>query len=790
MNQVAQISSPTQHGFKFPGALAQPAFISLLLAVITLFVFWPVYRFDFLNYDDHDYVTVNSHVQAGLTKQNIIWAFRESHSANWHPLTWISHMLDVQVFGKGAAGPHAINLLFHVANTLLLFLLLRRLTTSTWRSALVAALFALHTLHVESVAWIAERKDVLSAFFFIFTLLAYTKYVEVKEGSHAQARECSPPHVSRFAFHAAFFYLLALTCFALGLMSKPMLVTLPFVLLLLDYWPLRRLELVHHSTTTPPLQSTDGAEGTALRPSLLALLLEKLPFFLLCAASSIVTLVVQKQGGAVVSLTHSSLSARIGNALVSYVRYLGKTVWPTALATPYPPGRHWPILLIISSALFLILLTFAAWKLRRTHPYILVGWLWFLGTLVPVIGLVQVGEQAMADRYMYLPSIGLFIIFVWGLYGVLRQWPLPQFAFFAFAALLLIPLGLRTRDQLAYWQNSETLFRHAIAVSKKNWVAFYNLGSFLDDKGRFDEAIQQYQKALEIDPGNRDPLNNIGWDLAAKGKYAEAVPYFEQALKAQPGFFEAHYNLGKAYEKLGKIQEANEHYRKVLIAKPDHAAALNNLADAMASRGQFAEAIPFYQASLKAKPEEPVPHYDYANALSRLGRTDDAIDQYRTAVQLKPDYAQARNDLGIALARKGKLDEAIGQLRLAGKYKPQDPSFVCNLGKLLFSAHKLDDAIQAYQQALNLDSDYADAHNALGSALATKGDLDQAIIHFEKALRTRPDNPSTHFNLGKALATKGKPQDAIQHYNEALRLNPNFAPARQELQALSSKSVQ
>jgi tetratricopeptide (TPR) repeat protein len=785
MNHVEPTSVQAEvEGFRhlpqFGAKLFHPSIICLLLAIITLLVFWPVHRFEYVNYDDRDYVTANKHVETGLNVQNIIWAFRESHSANWHPLTWLSHMVDVSVFGKNPGPAHLVNLAFHITNTLLLFILLRRLTQLTWAGTLVAALFALHPLHVESVAWIAERKDVLSGMFFMLTLLSYGNYAKSADSQLILGKDDAPGaprhfyQLSRTLAGSIFrngWYTLSLLCFGFGLMSKPMLVTLPFVLLLLDFWPLQRF----------------AGASTPSRRALLVL--EKFPFFVLSAGSALVTFLVQRQGGAIASLARSPLPARLANALVSYARYLEKTIWPTNLATPYPPGRHWPLGIVFAAGLLLLVLSLVSWKMRTKRPYITVGWFWFIGTLVPVIGLIQVGEQAMADRYMYLPSLGLFIMLAWALQEISAQLSLPALLNVSIAALAFLGLSLRTRNQLVHWQNSETLFRHTITVSPNNWVAHYNLANYLDDAGHFDEAIKNYLMALEIDPGNRDPLNNIGWDLAAKGDYYGAITYFQKALQAQPNFFQAHYNIGKAYEKLGKLNEASEHYRQVLVARPDHVEALNSLASAMSSRAAFSESLPFYEASLKVNPKAPLIQYDYANALAKVGRTDEAIEHYRATIHLKPDHAQAYNDLGIALARKGRIDEAIAQLRLAVKHKPNDPSFLCNLGKLLFSQHKTDEAIQLYRQAIKNNSEYVDAHNALGSALAMNGNLDDAILQFENAARLQPNNPATHFNLGRAFADKGKTQDAIDQFKEALRLNPNFAPAKQAIRALEDKSV-
>lgn len=803
MTEPAPITPPPPGGDPRPPAglprlAARPAWISLLLAAATLLVYYPVGWFDFVNLDDSVYVSSNTNVQKGLTLDGLAWALSTSHAGNWHPMTWVSHMFDAQVFGPGPAGPHVVNLLFHVANTLLLFGLLRRLTGAVWRSALVAALFALHPLHVESVAWISERKDVLSAFFFLLTLWAYACYAQKSEGrtrksegnSKLEIRATEPKgyepsagdplHASRgtppiFHLPSSIFYHLSLLFFALGLMSKPMLVTVPFLLLLLDYWPLRRF----------------GLETQDSRPkTLLPLLREKIPFFLLSAGSCVVTFMAQRKGGAVQSLAQMSLGPRLENTPVAYARYLGKTLWPEGLATPYPRAEHWPLIQVLLAIALLVALTLGAIWLGRRFRFVGVGWLWFVGMLVPVIGLVQVGEQSMADRYSYLPLIGLFVILAWGAGEACERWRWPKAACAGAAGLALVACAATTRRQIGHWQDSETLYRRALAVTRKNWVACYNLGWYFDEEGRIDEALQFYRQATEVEPRNPDPFNNIGVALVAKKQYAEAIPYFERALKAEPGFYEAHNNIGKALEELGKLDEAIREYRLVLEKKPGHVSALNNLGNALSRKGQFAEAMHYYEASLRAKPDQATAHYGLASALARLGQTEAAINHYEQVLRRNPNNATAHNDLGLVLARKGNLDEAIQHFREAVRSKPDDPDLLCNLGRTLAGRQKLEEAIPLYLQALRIAPTNANAHVALGQALAAAGKLDDAVAHFQEGVRLRPDNPSAHLNLGRALAAQGKSEEAIRHYNEALRLRPNYPQARQELQAITAEKPQ
>ena len=564
-----------------------PWLVLLLLAAATLLAYWPVFHCLFLNFDDPDYVTDNWVVQRGLTLHGLAWAFITSHAANWHPLTWLSHMLDCQLFGLSPAAHHATNLLFHTLNSLLLFGLLKRMTGALWRSALVAALFALHPIHVESVAWISERKDVLSTFFGLLTLWAYVRYVEQSKVQSPKSKAAGGPaaHLaSRFPFHVSRFYLLSLLLFACSLMSKPMLVTLPFLLLLFDYWPLNRFQKTQVPLRSPPL---------ILHPSSF-ILLEKLPFLALSAASSIVTLVVQREAGAISELSTLPVGARLANASVSYVRYIGKILWPDNLAVCYPLVRwgHWQI---IGACLFVLVISLLALWAAPRRPYLAVGWLWFLGALVPVIGVVQVGAQSMADRYGYIPSIGLFIALSWGAHDLLGRWRVSPLVLGSASAGILLACAWLTAGQLRYWQDSVSLFTRSLAVAGDNALghiklgeslmqqhkfaeakahflsalqtsaqtasAHYQLGVLLQAQGQPAEAITHWRIALQLEPTWLPVVNNLAWTLAicrdpACRNPADAVRLAEQASAADPGNFSFFDTLGAAYAAVGRYAEA------------------------------------------------------------------------------------------------------------------------------------------------------------------------------------------------------------------------------------------
>ena len=686
--------------------LRRPGFLCLALAVTTLAVFLPVAWQGFVNYDDSDYVTENAHVQSGLKWDNVVWAFKTGHASNWHPLTWLSHMLDCQLFGLKAGGPHLVSVGFHIANTLLLFLLLRRMTGALWRSILVAALFALHPLHVESVAWASERKDVLSAFFFLLTIWAYARYAEV-QSPKPKVQSPGPPsthHVSRFTFHASRFYLLSLSFFALGLISKPMLVTMPFVLLLIDYWPLRR----------------PGASSRESQPVAgLLLLLEKVPFFLLSVASCVITFLVQRKGGAV--STALTLDERIANALVSYARYIGKMFWPKNLSILYPHPGHWLAWQVMVSAGLLLAVSAAVILMARRRPYLAVGWLWFCGTLVPVIGLIQVGIQSMADRYTYVPLIGLFIMLVWGVEELIPVRPWRGRALAIGAALLLATCGYLTERQIRFWRDSEALFGHAVKVTRDNYLAYNNLGFYLSGKGRVAEAMENYRQALKINSAYEDALNNLGYALAGQKKYAEAIPLYQAALRVRPKHAEVHNNLGNALSETGKIDEAIQHYLIALEQKPDHADAHNNLGIALAMKGRLDEAIAHFHEAIRCKPSYASAHSNLGNAFAVQHKLDAAIQEYQESLRLKPDDAQAHNNLGNALAEQGKVEAAI----------------------------------EHYGQALRLNADNPEAHFNLALALLHQGKGEDAVAHIKEALRLRPDYAEAQAQLRSLL---GRPQ--------------------------------
>jgi tetratricopeptide (TPR) repeat protein len=527
--------------------------LAILLLVATFGTYWQVQNNDFIYFDDPSYVTQNRPVKAGLTKDSLAWAFCTFHASNWHPLTWLSHMLDCQLYGLNPAGHHLTSLFFHLANTLLLFLVLRESTGRRWPSFLVAGLFALHPLHVESVAWVSERKDVLSTFFWMLTILTYIRYVQ------------------RPTFHL---YLLTLFLFVCGLLAKPMLVTLPFVLLLFDYWPLGRIR----SGVRYPIKLAQGNLYGAPMPTS-HLVWEKIPFFVLAAASSIVTFLAQAEGRAIQSLDAIPLQARIFNAVFSYLRYMAKALWPNDLAVFYPhPGNTLGSWVALGSALILIFFTILVLRQALSRPYLTVGWFWFLGTLVPVIGLIQVGMQAMADRYTYIPLVGLFVVAAWGLADLLEKIRFHRSLSVLFTAVILCAFILVTWQQVKYWQDTLSLFHRALKVTKDNYAAHFVIARVEGERGTMDRAFFHYNKAVEIHPAFVAMMHNrVGYHLAEQGQLEAAVAQFTKALEIRSDYASAHNNLGVVLARKGQLDEAIVQFSEALKISPRYGKAQDNM---------------------------------------------------------------------------------------------------------------------------------------------------------------------------------------------------------------------
>jgi tetratricopeptide (TPR) repeat protein len=712
-----------------------------MLALVTLVVYWPITHHDFTNFDDDGYITGNPHINSGLSWPNIRWGFEHVNAGFWIPLTWISHMVDCQLFGLNPGGHHLTNLLFHITNTLLLFLLLNKLTGALWRSTFVAALFAWHPLHVESVAWACERKDVLSAFFWMLTLLAYTRYAQKQgagiKGQAAGGVMCTTKtHDPSSSLHppSSFFYGLALFFFACGLMSKPMVVTLPFVLLLLDFWPLERFR----------------AQGSGFRVQNVAwLIMEKIPFFTLAAAGSVVTFFTAKVGGAV---STDTFSYRLANVLWAYVRYISKNFWPVDLAVIYTFQSQRLVALAVIAALLLAMCSGAFIFMARRGPYLLTGWFWFLGTLVPAIGIVQVGSQSMADRFTYIPSIGLFILVVWSVNDILISTPHKQITAALLGTATLTGCLALTSIQIKYWRNSITLFRHALAVTSDNYIACACLGQALDAIGQEDEALALCTNAVRIEPNYPPGQFFLGMILLKQGKSGEALGHLSAAVRLAPFDTTMHYNFGKVLLDFDRPNEAAACFNTTLSNNPYFAAAHSGLGKAFLKQGKLDQATNQLYEAVTLEPDNPQFHYDFGTVLLANSNVDDAIAQFSEALRLKPDFADAHGNLAVAFIRQGRAGEALIHFSEAVRLQPNDPGRRFNLGLALLDNHRPA----------------------------------EAASQFSEELRLAPDETKAHYRLAQALQQQNQPAGAVEHYREALRLTPDFPEAKAALDQILS----
>ena len=627
-NKVAAKSIATLASSRVPAARGIAVHHSVLVAAIFILVFVAFLRcvqneFLYSYGDDPIYVTENIHVKTGLTWENIKWAFPSVERSNWHPVTWISHMIDCELYGLKPWGHHLTSILFHAMNAALVLLVLRNLTNAVWRSLIVALLFALHPLRVESVAWVAERKDVLSTFFWMLTLLMYVRYVRVRDSNDRR----------RALIHYSF----ALFFFACGLMSKAMVVTLPCVMLLLDVWPLRRMQ---RATSDTPQQKC-GLPITRL-------LIEKIPFVVLVIVASVYTYLAQNKWGFVQSLENYPLSTRLANALVSYVRYLGKMVWPLNLSSYYPHPGHWPLATVLLAVLVLAVISAVAIMTFRKQPYVAIGWCWYLGTLVPVIGIVQLATQAMADRYTYIPMIGILIVVVWGAHDLACNWRLQRMVSTVVVPLILIPCAMLTQQRIRDFKDGSTRWRHDLAVTGEHGLAQFALGLSFDKEGHTDEGIRELIDIIKAKPDWAEAHCNLGIMLCKKERYEEAIPFYLEAIRLNPRFTQAHHYLGFTLFKQGKIDEAIEQLQATTEMMPSFAPAHAALAMALESKGQPNEAIAQYQQAIRYQPDYPQAYNSLGLLFLKQNRTQEAVVSFEQAVKLKPDYAEAVGNLAAA----------------------------------------------------------------------------------------------------------------------------------------------
>jgi Flp pilus assembly protein TadD len=651
--------------------------IAALLLLATLSVYAPVRHHDFVNYDDFDYVTDNRHVRSGLNAESLRWAFTSTDAGNWFPLTWISHMADYAWFGLNAGGHHVTSAVLHAFSVVLVYFVFVAMTPARWPSALVAFLFALHPQHVESVAWASERKDVLSGLFWFLTMLVYVRYA-------------LQPSRLRYA--------LVVVIFALALMTKSMVVTLPAILLLLDIWPLRRVDVRTRR-----------------------LFLEKVPLLLLAGAVSLVTFVAQRGAGAVSSLDFVPLPTRAGNAITSVMFYLRDMVWPARLAVFYPYPETIVIWQVFAAGLLIAAISWAAWRVRARQPWLTVGWTWFLVSLLPVIGLIQVGAQSRADRYTYLPSVGIFIMLAWGLRDLWGRSPRLRPLIVAASAAGCVSATVLTAQQIGYWRNTLTLFEHAVAVTDRNALAHNNVGIALKQAGRLDDARREFETAIQIKP-----------------RYADAIS-----------------NLGSVYLSLNQPAQALVLLEAARAIDPSHAVAGVNLGTALARVGRFADAVQAFRASIQQRPNNPKAHAGLGLALAGQGRMEEGLMELREAARLDPADAETQYGLGQLSAATGRVDDARAYFMEATRLSPNMAEAYLNLGGVLVAQNHLPEAVAAFRTAVRLQPSSARAHSNLGGALAQVGDLDAAIAEFRIALQLAPDSAEVQRNLDLAIKMRG-----------------------------------
>jgi protein O-mannosyl-transferase len=726
--------------------------VAVVLIAATTGVYWGAYHSDFIDLDDQIFITQNDYVKNGLSYEGFKWAFVEIYRDYWHPVTWLSHMLDVEIFGLWAGGHHLVNLGIHLLNTLLLFGMLRYMTGRLWTSAFVAGLFAMHPLHVESVAWAAERKDVLSTFFWLATLWAYAYYA-----SNMSIRR----------------YLYVVILFALGLMSKPMVVTMPVVLLLLDYWPLERFRIYGFSVI--------AAEGHSLR----RLVIEKIPLLAMSAAVMAVTIAGQSKT-AMVKLELLDLPARLANVVVSYWWYISKTVWPTDLNVFYfswhiPSGSELFVPLAI-----LIAVTIVAAIAHNSHKYVAIGWLWYLITLVPVIGLVQVGGQTHADRYTYIPIVGLFITICWAVGDIVSHRPWLRSYVAVIAVVVLIAFGAVTHRTVGYWKDSITLFRRAIAVAPENAFMHSSLGGVLSSKGRLDEAETELREALRLSPDSKFALSGMGYLMKQKGKTEESLAYYRKALAVNPRYPEAYMGIGMVLSDIGRYDQAQENLNKALALKPEWPEALCRLGTVMRKKGHFEDAIGLYKKALQINPMMPDAWADLGMLFYNTGRNDDAIRSFRRAIKL--DHGMARAYMGLGMANEvGNPEEALAACRKAIELAPKLSEAHLAMGAILLKKADYVGAAAEYRKSLDIQPDFF-AWNNLGDAQLQMKQFVEAERSFRQAMAFNADNAIVRYNLGMALSELGRREEALEEVRKSLAFDPNYADAKTLLRTLTGNT--
>ena len=720
--------------------------IAVALLIITAVAYAGVRKHAFINFDDDIYVTENDVVGKGVTFNGLRWALGFNERGYWQPLTWLSHMLDCELFGFDPTGHHLVNLVLHLANSLLLFWALYRMTGGLYRCALVAAVFALHPLNVDSVAWVAERKNLLSTLFWMLCLIAYNRYTEA-------------PNLNR--------YLLTFFLFVLGLMTKPMLVTLPFVFLLLDYWPLERLKI--GKQPKPASQPSKGITLHRQPVGAFHLAIEKLPFIGISVASIWLSISSLHHIHNMQTVDTVSLGMRVSNAIVSYTSYIGKMFWPVDLAIYYPFPTSIPLWQVAAAAALLAAVTGLCLYGFNRKPYLTVGWFWYLGSLVPVIGLVQGGLwPQMADRWAYVPLIGLFVMMAWSLPAGLLKIPLARPAIIMAVIALFAGLFGLTRAQLQHWRNSRTLFTHALNVTSSNPVAHNNLGNALLSEGRVQEAVIQLRAALKIDPAHSKAHNNLGKALMELGRTAEAIDHFHKSIKLNPFNAKTHNNLAVALHTQGRWDDAIRQLQAALSIKPGYADAYSNLGAVYRQKGEIKKAANSYLRAIQVNPRLPQAYHNLGLLLLQEGQLDPAIDYFRQALEKDPEFTAARNYLKTALDARDTYRKALHQLREELSRSPDDAGLYLKLGDIYKRHGKLTEALAQYQQALRIRPNYYHARYQSAVIYAMQGNYDMALGLLKRLVTVQPDHIENYYYIAGIYARKNDVSNSIDWLKKAI----------------------
>ena len=712
--------------------------VCLFLVLSILAIYGQVRHYEFINFDDDVYITTNSHVRSGVSPESLRWSFSFALKDGnyWRPLTWFSHMLDVSLYGMDAGRHHLSNVFFHIISTILLFLAFNRMTGALWRSAFVAALFALHPINVESVAWVAERKNVLSTFFWMLTLLLYAVY-------HQRS--------------GILRYLAVLFAFGLGLLTKPMLVTLPFVLLLLDFWPLKRI--VFQRTGFFPLADVRR------------LIFEKLPLFILCALSLVVSSASLEGMRNVISLEDLPMKIRLANGLVAYVKYIGKLIWPSHLAVYYPFPEQIPLWQPLTAFALLFIVSIYAFGNLKQKPYLAVGWLWYLGTLIPVIGIVQVGLwPAMADRWAYVPAIGLFIMLTWNVAEIANRWRYQRVMLACLSGSVLTALLIISFFQISHWRNSVSLFEHGIQATGGTWNMHNNLANALNAQGRSSEAIRHYQHALELEPPDPEGVHyNLAIALTSMGSLQEAIEHYHEAIRINPDYADAYVNLGAVLARLGKTAEASRHYFEALRVDPNFAQANYNLANLLLAQGETAAAISRYSKAVQIKPLFAESHNGLGLALMQTGKLEEAILCFRKATSIKPSFRDGQKNLKLAQFLFERIDQAVSGMRDALNFNLQTQDLEVKVIELLEKKKKLEETLKQFQKTLSLQPGFAEFdQNKIADVLEVKRKYEQKLDLFRRISEIKPQSAEADYHIACIYSRKGQIRQGISWLNQAI----------------------